>query len=64
MRKLIIVLTSVNLIAECLKDSKNANVIISSVKKEFISQRHLHEKIYGDFNFKNEREWDSLNFIS
>lgn len=64
MDKLIIVLTSLILVSGCLNDSTNEKLIISSVKKEFISQRHLHEKTYGDFNFKNEQEWDSLNNIS
>ena len=64
MRKLIIVITSLILVSACLNDSKNENVIISSVKKEFISQRHLHEKTFGDLNFKTEQEWDSLNNIS
>ena len=64
MRKLIIILTSLILITGCLNDSKIENSINSSVKKEFISQRHLHEKTYGDFDFKNEQEWDSLNNIS
>ncbi len=64
MRKLIIILTSLTLVTGCLNDSKNENSSNSSVKKEFISQRHLHEKTYGDFNFKNEQQWDSLNTIS
>ena len=64
MRKLIIILTSLILVTGCLNDSKNENSSNSSVKKEFISQRHLHEKTYGDFNFKNEQQWDSLNTIS
>jgi spore germination protein YaaH len=64
MRKFIIILTSFILITGCLNDSKKEILINSSVKRDFISQRHLHEKTFGDFNFKNEQEWDSLNNIS
>jgi spore germination protein YaaH len=32
--------------------------------KQFVSQRHLHEKTYGGLNFTTEQQWDSLNNIS
>lgn len=48
----------------CLNDSKDKNSKVLSDKKEFISQRHLHENKMRDFNFENEQEWDSLNNIS
>lgn len=64
MKKLIIILTFSILITGCINDSKDDNSIVLLDKREFISQRYLHEKTYGDFNFKNEQEWDSLNNIS
>lgn len=64
MRKFIIILTSFILITGCLDDSKKEILINSSVKRDFISQRHLHEKTFEDFNFKTEQDWDNLNSIS
>ncbi|WP_111708722.1 glycosyl hydrolase family 18 protein [Lutibacter citreus] len=64
MKKLIIILTSSILITGCINTSKDENSKGISDKKEFISQRHLHENKMSDFKFKNEQEWDSLNNIS
>jgi spore germination protein YaaH len=64
MKKLITILTLSILITGCLNVNKDQNSIVLPDKKEYISQRHLHENKMRDFNFKNEQEWDSLNNIS
>ncbi len=64
MIKLIIILSASILITGCINKSKDENSIVLSDKTKFISQRQLHEKAFGNFNFKNEQQWDSLKNIS
>jgi spore germination protein YaaH len=64
MIKLIIILSASMLITGCINKSKDENSIVLSDKTKFISQRQLHEKAFGNFNFKNEQQWDSLKNIS
>jgi spore germination protein YaaH len=63
MNKLLIILTLSILITGCINDSKDTKSVGLSDQKEVISQRHLHEKTFGDYSFKNEQKWDSLNTI-
>jgi spore germination protein YaaH len=64
MIKLIFILSASILITGCINKSKDENSLVLSDKTKFISQRQLHEKTYGNFNFKNEQQWDSLKNIS
>ena len=64
MIKLIFILSASIFITGCINKSKDENSLVLSDKTKFISQRQLHEKTYGNFNFKNEQQWDSLKNIS
>lgn len=68
MKILILTIISLILFVGCQLDnksiSKDKQSISSSDSSTFISQRHLHEKRFGDLNLTTEQQWDSLNNIS
>lgn len=73
MRKFLITIVSLVLLHGCIKDNTSEKVdkIIENVpvnpmleKSDFISQSHLHEKKFGNFNFSKENQWNRLNNIS
>ncbi|MEW7290124.1 glycosyl hydrolase family 18 protein [Aquimarina sp. 2304DJ70-9] len=64
MKIFLITTVSLLLCIGCHKDTKDKSPIVPVDSSEFISQRHLHEKTFGDFNFTTEQQWDSLNHSS
>lgn len=68
MKKLFITIFSLTLFISCNIDDKSNNKDKKSIRSNdndnFISQRHLNDQTFGDFNFKTEQQWDSLNNIS
>lgn len=68
MKKLSLVIFSLCILISCNIDNKSIDKKTSSIssyeKDKFISQRHLHEQTFGEFNLKTEPQWDSLNNIS
>ena len=59
MRIYLITIVSLISLIGCNKDKT-----ILFDNNRFISQRHLHEKRFGDLNLTTEQQWDSLNTIS
>lgn len=64
MKKIIFIITSFFLMSGCLNNGSHKESKDSSDEFEFVSQRHLNDKKFRDYNFKNEQDWDSLNNFS
>ena len=64
MKTLIILFISLILLVGCHNDNKSDATILLPNNSNFISKRHLHDKILESSNFKTEQQWDSLHDIS
>lgn len=63
MKKLIALLFPLCLLLSCNIENKSnkKTSIHANDSVNYISQRHLHDQTFGDFDFKTEEQWDSLN---
>lgn len=64
MRVLLSSIVLLFLLYSCSGDKKDKTPLIESVEKEFISQGYLHEKTFGNLNYTDEKQWDSVSNIS
>ncbi|WP_298540762.1 glycosyl hydrolase family 18 protein [uncultured Aquimarina sp.] len=68
MKKLFFTIFSLTLFISCNTDPKSSNSSVNDVKSmdsvNYISQRHLQNQRFENYNFKTEEQWDSLRTIS
>lgn len=63
-RNLLFIIVTLVLLCGCNSANNEGKPLMPSNDNKFISQRHLHEKTFGDIDYTTEQQWDSLNNIS